>query len=249
MMNRVAIITGGGSGIGAEVAKLLQRADKIVYILDRAHSLSATNFPSDRPTGRLIYQCCDVTDFFATQSIIKKIIDAEGCVDILVNNVGGNTENIPVENISLKQWENTFDVNVKSTFICTQLVVPAMKNQRWGRIVNVSSIAGRTKTLFSNSAYSAAKTAVIGFTKQCAYELAPYGICVNSVAHGFIETPRIARAWQNRSAAERENILNAIPTHRLGTIQEAAAAVYYFCAEEAGYTIGAVLDVNGGLFL
>ena len=119
--------------------------------------------------------------------------------------------------------------------------------RRWGRVVNLASVAGRTYSHFSNAAYVSAKAGLIGLTKQCAYELAPHGVCVNAVAHGAIATPRVRDAFEARDAAWRERFLDRLPAGRLGTIEEAAAAVIHLCGESAGYTAGAVIDVNGGL--
>jgi 3-oxoacyl-[acyl-carrier protein] reductase len=172
-----------------------------------------------------------------------------GPVEILVNNVGGSTDSTPVELLSAETWLRTMDANAKSAFLCTRAVVPGMKEQRWGRIVNVSSIAGRTRTHFTNAAYTAAKAAVIGFSRQCAAELAPFGITVNVVAPGVIATKRIEAVWAKKPEAEKKRLLGLVPAGRLGRPDEVARAIADLCDDRAGYTTGAVLDMTGGMFI
>jgi NAD(P)-dependent dehydrogenase (short-subunit alcohol dehydrogenase family) len=124
-----------------------------------------------------------------------------------------------------------------------------MKKRGWGRIVNCSSVAGRTRSLFGGAHYTAAKAAVIGFTRQCAYELAPFGISVNVVAPGVTMSERVTERWDAKPLAEREAITRLIPAGRNASADEPAAAIALLCGQDAGYICGSVVDINGGLFI
>jgi NAD(P)-dependent dehydrogenase (short-subunit alcohol dehydrogenase family) len=154
-----------------------------------------------------------------------------------------------VEEISEEEWDAVLTLNLRGLFLCTRAVVPGMKARRWGRIVNVSSTAGRTRSWFGGAHYTASKAGVIGFSRQCAAELAPYGITVNVVAPGVTLSERVAARWEAKPADERAFIQGLIPAGRLAHPDEPAAAIAFLCSEDASYMSGAVLDVNGGLFI
>jgi 3-oxoacyl-[acyl-carrier protein] reductase len=245
----VALVTGAARGIGAETARrLAARGHRLALVdLDKP---ALERIKADLPVAAEAWSAVlDVRDPEAVREMAEAIPARLGPVEILINNVGGNTEAVPVEEILPETFAAVLRLNLDPVYLCTRAFVPAMKARRWGRIVNLASIAGRTRTLFSNAAYAAAKAAVIGFTRQCAAELAPCGIAVNAVAHGPIATERILRAWESKSPERKAAILGAIPAGRMGSIAEAAEAVCFFCGEGAGYAAGSVLDVNGGLFI
>ncbi|HEY8206018.1 MAG TPA: SDR family NAD(P)-dependent oxidoreductase [Myxococcaceae bacterium] len=251
MSRRVAIVTGAARGIGAEVAAALGRRGCALGLLDAdGEALREFQARLEREgAGPLWGEVADVRDAGQVEAAFAESARRLGEVEILVNNVGGNTTPCPIEELRAEDWDAIQSLNLRSMFLCARAVVPAMKRRRWGRIVNVSSVAGRTRTLFSNAAYTAAKAGVIGFTRQCAAELAPYGIAVNAVAHGVIATDRVAAAWAARPEHFREQAMAMTPSGRLGTVEEAAAAVCFCCDEAAGYMAGAVIDVNGGLYI
>jgi 3-oxoacyl-[acyl-carrier protein] reductase len=124
-----------------------------------------------------------------------------------------------------------------------------MASRGQGRIVNFASAGGRTYSHFNNAGYVAAKAAVIGMTKQIAYELAPTGVVVNVVAHGPIATERVAAAWKRRDPDQKTAVLSKLPIGRMGTVTEAVGSVLYLCSDSAGFTTGSVIDVNGGLYM
>ncbi|HEV2634472.1 MAG TPA: SDR family oxidoreductase [Actinocrinis sp.] len=246
-MSRVALVTGAGSGIAAEVARGLAKAGHRLILVDAdAHALAAVAAElgeaalADRPW------VLDARDARAVAEAFAALADRP---DILVNGVGGDARRIGVEDLDEDAFLESYRHNLLTSFSFIRHSVPAMKARGWGRIVNLASIAGRTYSVFSNAGYVAAKAAVIGLTKQCAFELAPHGITVNAVAHGPIGTERIDRAWAEKTPEQRAAILERIPAGRMGTVAEAAAAVLPFCAQYAGFTTGAVLDVNGGLHI
>jgi NAD(P)-dependent dehydrogenase (short-subunit alcohol dehydrogenase family) len=244
---RVALVTGAGAGIGAEVARHLADSGMKLILVDRnAAALDALRCKVKKQHLRSF--AVDVTEVAAVTRALKTLAAPER-PDVLVNAVGGDANAIPIADLDESYLENSVRHNLTTAFTMTRLCVPAMRQRRWGRIVNFSSIAGRTFSYFSNAAYVAAKSAIIGFTKQAAYELAGDGICVNAVAHGPIATERIEAAWNGYSGDRRQRILERIPLGRLGTVAEAAAIVVHLCSSEAGYTTGTVIDINGGLFI
>ncbi|UFZ06725.1 SDR family oxidoreductase [Bradyrhizobium ontarionense] len=245
--HKMALVTGAGAGIGAEVARRLADAGARLLLVDKdTAALNALR----RQIGdhRALCLPIDVTDIAAISDAIQGLSDAQR-PDILVNAVGGDANSIPLADLDETYLETSVRHNLTTAFTMTRLCAPAMRRRRWGRIVNFASIAGRTYSYFSNAAYVAAKAAVIGLTKQTAYELAADGVCVNAVAHGPIATDRIQAAWAKHSPERRRNITERIPIGRLGTVDEAAAIVIHLCSQEAGYTTGTVIDINGGLFI
>ncbi len=250
-MNRSALITGGTSGIGLEAAKMLaeEGCDLILLDINIENLAKAKECFSSEQNVR-----CLVVDLRNAPAVLNAANDltADNCnVDILVNNVGGST----VRDQAIEMTDTTFDeivaLNLKTMFNSTKAFAPGMMARGWGRIVNVASVAGRTHALSTNSnaAYVAAKAGVIGFTKQCAAEMAGYGVTVNAIAFGPISTPRVEAGWDSRSHESRRMFENSIPAKRFGTTTEAAAGIRYLCSKDAGYTVGAVLDINGGLYM
>ncbi|MDT3396931.1 SDR family NAD(P)-dependent oxidoreductase [Streptomyces sp. B1866] len=244
----VALVTGAGGGICAEVARGLAARGLRLVLLDQ--DAEAVRRVADGLAGRLVCDplVADVTDARALESAIGSI-PSEHRPGVLVNGVGGDTRARPVTELTEADLQSAVAHNLAGVFTATRLCAPAMVAAGWGRIVNLASVAGRTYTRFSNAAYVAAKAGVIGFTKQCAFELAPHGVTVNAVAHGVIGTDRIRRAWADKPARWTADRVSRIPAGRFGTVAEAAGIVCHLCGEDAGYTTGAVVDVNGGLHI
>ncbi|MFI1256123.1 SDR family NAD(P)-dependent oxidoreductase [Streptomyces netropsis] len=245
---RVALVTGAGSGICAEVARGLAGRNMRLVLLDK--DPEAVHRVADELGDRLACDplVVDVTDARALESALTSLPD--GCrPEVLVNGVGGDTRGRPLTELTEADLQTAVAHNLSSVFNATRLCAPAMIAAGWGRIVNLASVAGRTYTRFSNAAYVAAKAGVIGFTKQCAFELAPHGITVNAVAHGVIGTERIREAWQDKPTQWTADRVSHIPAGRFGTVAEAAGIVCHLCDEDSGYTTGTVIDVNGGLHI
>lgn len=244
---KVALVTGAGSGIGAEVARRLAGLETKLILIDKDASRLKAIAEDTRA-------CCvkalpiDITAPSTVADALNALPDAER-PDILVNAVGGDANLIPFGKLDEAYLDNSIRHNLTTAFTMTRLCVPAMQSRRWGRIVNFSSIAGRSYSYFSNAAYVAAKSSIIGFTKQIAYELAADGICVNAVAHGPIATDRVQAAWDGYSEERRQTITERIPLRRLGTVAEAASIVVHLCSTDAGYTTGTTIDINGGLWM
>jgi len=241
----LAIVTGAGGGIPRRVLTRLQALGHDILAVDRDDDALAS---LSSGSGELQLWSVDAIDHEQVEKLFRTV-DFDNRNIVLVNGVGGDTRRVDLTELDEAALHRSYLHNVQTAFTFMRLTIPLMRAQGWGRIVNLASIAGRTYSVFSNAAYVAAKAAVVGLTKQAAYELAPYGISVNAVAHGPIRTDRIDASWQDKAEAERTAILDRIPVGRLGSIEEAAAMVVPLCLPAAGYTTGAVIDVNGGLFV
>lgn len=240
---RVAVVTAAANGIGRAVAERFLARGCIVAALDLDTSRVASI------GARVSAYQADVTKAKSVDEAVKRVLADHGRIDILVNGVGASLHEKKLEDINEQDWDGTFDLNLKSAFFCSRAVVPAMKTRSWGRIVNVSAVAGRTYTFFGGADFTAAKAALIGFTRQCALELAPHGITMNTVAPGLTLSERVAASWEKKSEAERASLLTRIPANRPSTTDEQASAIDFLCSDAASYVCGAVLDVSGAMFV
>jgi 3-oxoacyl-[acyl-carrier protein] reductase len=186
----------------------------------------------------------DVTRRAQIDAVVQDVLDRWGTLDILVNNAG-IYEVLPVEEITEAQWDRVLAVNLKGAFLCCQAVIPIMKRQGAGRIVNIASSAGKTGGTLAGAHYSVSKAGLICLAKQLARELGPHGITVNAVAPGRIDTPMI----QAVPEAENEVFRQRTPLGRLGTAEDVANAVLFLASDEASFITGEILDVNGGLLI
>lgn len=240
---KVAVITGALSGIANAVANSLVESGCKVIALDK-------NINSLKKDSKLVAYKVDVTKSDEVNRAFSQINEKFGRVDILVNAVGATLHTKLIEDIEDEDWNRTFELNLRSTFNCTRAVVPIMKKNKWGRIVNISAVAGRTYTFFGGADFTAAKSAIVGFTQQCAFELASYGINVNAIAPGLTLTERVKDMWKNQySDEERKKILERIPIGRPSTVEEQAETICFLCSDAASYICGEVIDVNGAMFV
>jgi len=237
LLGRVAIVTGAAQGIGREIAERLARAGVNVVVSDIngekaqwvADNISALGLKTD------------VTNEEDVGNMVQNTIKRYGTVDILVNNAG-ILRPTRIDNITKKEWELVLDVNLNGTFLCTKAVLKIMKEKRFGRIINMSSSAGRSVSTLGGAHYTAAKAAVLGFTRAVAKEVASYGITANAICPGLIDTEMV------RSDCSPEKIKtyeNSFPISRLGTPEEVADIVLFLVAD-ASYITGAAIDINGG---
>jgi len=199
--------------------------------------------------GRAVGAVADVTQGEQVQRLVETALTAFGAIDILVNNAGGGSMARWLDDVDETTWDQVHDVNLRGMFLVTKAVIPHMRERRRGRIVMVASVAGRNMSRISGPEYSAAKGGMLAFMRHIAVELGPDNIGVNAVAPGPTLVERVARKWQLRPAAEREQTLRNIPLGRLAQPEEVAAAILFLASEDASYITGACLDVNGGGFM
>ncbi len=242
---RVIVVTGASRGIGRAVAVGLAEPDCDVVVNFNS------GFDAARETAALVEQKgaaahlsqFSVADPDAVKQAFKQIMDDHGRIDVLVNNAGIARDNLAAL-MKNSEWDEVLDTNLKGAFLCSQAVIKPMMRQRWGRIVNITSVVGVTGNP-GQCNYSAAKAGLIGLTRALAREIVSRNITVNAVAPGFIETD-MTRALP---AKAREALLSQIPAARYGSAEDVAAAVAFFASAAAGYITGQVLHVNGGMYM
>jgi NAD(P)-dependent dehydrogenase (short-subunit alcohol dehydrogenase family) len=240
---KIAIVTGGGRGIGKAIARKLAEAGARVVIGDidaRLARQTASELTSDSYTCLDTY--VDVCDEQSVASLVDTTLHKWGRVDILVNNAG-ILFRTRFPDITLAEWTRTMTVNLTGPFLCTQAVLHQMKKQGFGRIVNMSSSAGRSVSTLGGAHYTASKAGLLGLTRATAKELAAWGITVNAICPGLIDT---AMARSTTSEAELTAYINSFPIRRLGLPEEIGDLVVFLCSDHAAYITGASFDINGG---
>jgi len=236
MTNRTAFVTGASRGIGRACAKALAETGARVILAARdAAKLEEVAY-------EIPGAMCIAIDLASAESI-KEAFAKAGNVDILVNNAGITKDGLAMR-MKKDDWDAVLATNLTGAFLAIQQVLPGMLKQRWGRIINISSIVGETGNP-GQSNYVASKAGLIGLTKSLAQEIASRTVTVNAVAPGFIETDMTAALSED----VKNNLLTHIPLRRFGTVEDVAAAVRFLASEEAGYITGHVLDVNGGMYM
>ncbi len=247
LTDRVAIVTGGSRGIGKAVVELLASCGTHVvvnYVRDEDAAIATVNLAQSYSVKVIAIQA-NVARLDEAERLVQETVEHFGRVDFLICNAG-IWEGAPVESLSEDLWNKTLDINLKGTWSVCRAAVPLMKQQRFGRIVIVSSTAGqRGEANVSN--YAASKGGQIAFTKSLASELGPFGINVNSVAPGWVETEMTADVFAD--AEQRESIGKGIPLGRAATPEEIAGPIVFLCSEWANHITGEVLNVNGGSVL
>jgi 3-oxoacyl-[acyl-carrier protein] reductase len=241
-----ALVTGAARGIGLAIAKeLMARGHRMLAVDASAPGLEAAE-AALRPLGEVATFAADVTDPEVMGRLKEFAASRFGGIGVLVNNAGispkYNGRAALLEEITLEEWNRVFAVNVTSMLLTCQTFIPGMRAARWGRVVNIASIAGRSRSVLAGASYSMSKAAVLGFTRSIAAQVASDGVTANCVAPGRIQSP-MAEATDARSNADYAKV---IPVGRFGTAEEVAAAVAYLASDAAGFVTGAVLDVNGG---
>ncbi|WP_029432320.1 SDR family NAD(P)-dependent oxidoreductase [Blastococcus sp. URHD0036] len=244
-MNRVAVVTGGASGVGLAIGRHLARQGHRIAVLDR-DGTTAERAAGDLRDGGAEAQAfaVDVADRAAVESTFAAVRTGLGPVHVLVTSaaVSGFT---PLDAITWEEWDRYLAVNLSGTFACIRAALPDMVEAGWGRIVTISSAAGQTGVA-RQTHYSATKGGVIALTKAVAKEYAGRGITANSLPPFAVETPMLAHARDSGDLPAPEVLQRMIPAGRVGTPDDLAATCAFLCSEEAGYLTGQVIGVNGG---
>jgi len=225
LTGKTAVVTGTAHGIGAAIAEVLRAGGAKVHGVDK-----------------------DTADL-TVPGAVREFFAGLGSVDILVNNAGGVCGQVghPLEDVPDDDWHAVVAANLTTAFLCTRAVVPGMKERRWGRIVNISSAAGLSVSRTGIQAYASAKAGQIGFTRQMAHELGPFGITVNCIAPGFIlSNPTTEKQWQGYGADGQRQLVQGIALRRLGRPADIANGVRFFAAEESSWVTGQTIAIDGG---
>lgn len=238
--HQVAIITGAGkvNGIGFATAKKLAELGATVICADLTYS---------KINDTITFKTLDVTNQQEIQQLIENVYHTYGRIDIFVNNAG-LSKATKLEQISIDEYDEIFDVNMKGTFFCTQTVLPYMKQGNYGRIINVGSVSAKQGGgHFAGPHYAASKAAVSAFTKAVAKEIAPYNITANIVVPGLIETSMTNHVLEKE--IQRKQLLQNIPMQRAGTIDDIANTIVFLASKQAAYITAEEIDINGGSYI
>ena len=242
-----ALVTGGSQGIGAAASLELAREGANVCLTYRKHDIEAKKYADEiREMGRKALAIkCDISSFSEAENVVKTTIKEFGGLDILVNNAGMNWDGVSWK-MSEEQWDRVIEVNLKGYFNFTRQVAPIFKDQKYGKIINITSINGM-RGKFGQSNYSASKAGIIGFTKAVAKELGAFNVNVNAVAPGLIETTML------KESDSRDKIIdmamNEIALKRVGQPEDLANVVAFLASDKARHITGEVIKVDGGQYI
>lgn len=248
LTGKVAIVTGAASGIGHATARALSDCGTAVAINYHRNRTDAELLHNQITAngGRAIAVQADVTVAEDVAALVQRTQNELGPVDVLVNNAGSLIERLRILDITEERWDQVIDLNLKSAFLCSKAVASSMMERKTGTIINVSSIAGRTGGSIGSLHYAAAKGGMISFTKGLAKDLAPFGIRVNAVSPGVIDTPYHE---QFSTAEMMKGYLKSIPLGRVGTSEDVAKVIAFLASDAASYLVGETIEVNGGMFM
>jgi len=243
---KVVVITGGSRGIGRAIAmKFAAGKSKIILVhYDKDNEAADETLRMIHEKGAVAESHrCDVSDFSKVEFLFKDILNRFKKVDILVNNAGIVRDRLLMR-MSEEDWDDVIRVNLKSVFNCTRMVIRPMTKQRWGRIINTSSVVGQIGNAGQTN-YAASKAGIMAFTKSLAYEVASRGVTVNAVAPGFIDTD-MTKPLPDKV---KDYFLQKVLLGRIGQPEDVAEVVYWLCSDAAGYMTGQIIHVNGGIFM
>ena len=252
MSESIALVTGGSRGIGRATCRSLARQGWHVVAVGRDQTaLTDTAQSIASAGGTCAIARCDARDRDAIERCVREVESRYGRIDLLVNNAGGGSTGRPhpTDELPDQEWTETIALNLTGVYRFCRAVVPAMKARGSGCILNVASIAAHTASNLSSSAYTAAKTGLVGFARHLAKEVGPYGIRVNTIAPGIIASERVAAKYESYTENERAGLLARIPLGRIGRIEEVANVIAFLASDAASYIHGALIDVNGGLYM
>jgi 3-oxoacyl-[acyl-carrier protein] reductase len=249
--DKVALITAAGSGIGKATAEIIGAEGGTIVGVDTDEGRLKIMLDSVRGLGgRAEGRRADALDAPQVDDLVAGVVRDFGRIDILVNAVGGSTiigkPAAPVEELSLAEWQQLLDFNLTGTFLFLHAVVPVMKRQRSGKIVNISSIAGRGLSPSSSSAYATAKGGIIALTRKLSLELGPHGININAIAPSLTLSPRLRPRWDAMSPAEQAREVERVPLRRIAQPDDQARVICFLASADADFVTGVTIDVTGG---
>ena len=240
---KVALVTGAGQGMGRAVSERLSSGGARLVINDAdANSAAGTTAALVGHGEDAVAIAGDVSSGNDVSRMVEKTLGRFGSLDILVNNAGVLRPTAVID-IEEEEWDWVLNVNLKGTYLCSRAVLPGMREQGWGRIINFSSTAGKSVSTVGGAHYTAAKAGILGFTRHLAKEAAAFGITVNSICPGLINTEMVRSTIDKK---QTEAYAQSFPITRLGEPSEVAELVAFLASDKAAYITGASLDINGG---
>ena len=248
---KVALITAAGAGIGRATAGIIGREGGSVVAVDLDQgALDRLAAEVSGAGGKALGIRADALAAASVEDVVRRAVDAFGRIDVLVNAVGGSTviprPAAPLDELTLEEWQKLLDFNLTGTFLFTHAVVPVMKRQRSGKIVNLASIAGRGRSQSSSGAYATAKGGIIALTRKLAYELGPHGITVNAIAPSLTLSERIRPHWERRPPDAQAAEIARTPLGRVATPEDQARVICFLASADADFVTGVTIDVTGG---
>jgi NAD(P)-dependent dehydrogenase (short-subunit alcohol dehydrogenase family) len=249
--HKIALISAAGAGIGRATAAIMAREGATVVAVDLEQAaLDRLSAEIAATGGCALAVRADALDAASVEEAVRRTLDAYGRIDILVNAVGGSTivgrPAALLDELTLEEWQRLLHFNLTGTFLFCHAVVPVMKRHRSGKIVNLSSIAGRGLSRESSSAYATAKGGIIALTRKLAFELGPHGITVNAIAPSLTLSERIRPRWEQRSAEARAAEIKRVPLGRVATPEDQARVICFLASADADFVTGVTIDVTGG---
>jgi NAD(P)-dependent dehydrogenase (short-subunit alcohol dehydrogenase family) len=251
--DKVALITAAASGIGRATADIMAREGSAVVVVDNDEQRLDRAVAALREAGgggRAQRRLCNALDAAEVAATVGSIVREFGRIDILVNAVGGSTiiakSGATVDELTFAEWQRLLDFNLSGTFLFTHAVVPVMKAQRSGKIVNLASIAGRGLSDTSSSAYAAAKGGIIAFTRKLAFELGPFGININAIAPSLTLSERLRPRWDQTSPEDQQAAIQRVPLRRIAEPVDQAKVICFLASSDADFVTGVTIDVTGG---
>src|SRR3989442_2041790 len=248
---RIALITAAGRGIGRATAEIIGREGGTVIAVELDKETLDQAVGAIRTAGGTAHGLvADALDAAQVAGAVRRIVDEHGRIDILVNAVGGSTiipkPAAPVDELTLDDWQRLLHFNLTGTFLFCNAVAPVMKRQRGGKIIIISSIAGRGLSQSSSIAYATAKGGIIAFTRKLSFELGPYGITCNAIAPSRTLSERLHARWEQMSEAEQAAEIARTPLRRIAQPEDQARVICFLASADADFVTGVTIDVTGG---